>query len=30
MWVLGGTTVLLLVQGWLGAALTHGVDHMMF
>ena len=30
VWVLGGTTVLLLVQGWLGAALTHGIDHMMF
>lgn len=30
VWVLGGTTVLLLVQGWLGAALTHGMNHMMF
>jgi uncharacterized membrane protein len=23
-------TVLLLIQGWLGAALVHGVDHMSF
>lgn len=30
VWVLGGTTVLLLVQGWLGAALVHGIDHMNF
>jgi uncharacterized membrane protein len=30
VWTLGGTTMLLLVQGWLGAALTHGIDHMMF
>jgi len=30
VWILGGTTVLLLVQGWLGAALTHGMRHMMF
>ena len=29
-WALGGMTLLLLVQGWLGAALTHGLDHMMF
>lgn len=27
---LAGITVLLLVQGWLGAALVHGVDHMTF
>jgi uncharacterized membrane protein len=30
LWALGGTTILLLVQGWLGAALTHGINHMMF
>ncbi|MGQ0589558.1 MAG: DUF2231 domain-containing protein [Sphingosinicella sp.] len=29
-WTLGTTTLLLLVQGWLGAALTHGLDHMYF
>jgi len=29
-WVLGATTLLLLLQGWLGAALTHGIEHMMF
>ena len=29
-WVLGGTTLLLLAQGWLGASITHGMDHMMF
>lgn len=29
-WLLGGTTVLLLAQGWLGAAVTHGMDHMSF
>jgi uncharacterized membrane protein len=29
-WVLGGLTALLLVQGWLGATLTHGIDHMTF
>lgn len=29
-WALGGVTFLLLVQGWFGAALTHGVAHMMF
>lgn len=29
-WVLGGTTLLLLVQGWLGAVLTHGMGHMQF
>jgi hypothetical protein len=23
-------TLLLLVQGWLGAALVHGMDHMSF
>jgi uncharacterized membrane protein len=30
IWALGGTTVPLLVQGWLGAALTHGMNHMTF
>jgi uncharacterized membrane protein len=29
-WVLGATTLLLLLQGWLGATLTHGMDHMTF
>jgi len=29
-WALGGVTIALLVQGWLGAALTHGVEHMRF
>lgn len=27
---LGAITLLLLVQGWLGAALVHGTDHMNF
>jgi uncharacterized membrane protein len=26
--VLGVTTLLLLVQGWIGGALVHGIDHM--
>jgi uncharacterized membrane protein len=30
VWFLAGATVLLLVQGWLGAVLTHGMAHMMF
>jgi len=30
VWALGGATILLLVQGWLGAVLTHGMAHMMF
>jgi uncharacterized membrane protein len=30
VWALGGTTLVLLVQGWLGAVLTHGMGHMMF
>lgn len=30
VWVLGGTTALLLLQGGLGGALTHGMNHMMF
>ncbi len=29
-WALGATTLLLLLQGWLGATLTHGMDHMTF
>lgn len=29
-WALGLVTVVLLAQGWLGGALTHGVEHMMF
>ena len=29
-WVLGLTTLLLLVQGWLGGALVHGIDHLNF
>ena len=29
-WVLGATTLLLLLQGWLGASITHGMDHMTF
>ena len=29
-WLLGGLTLLLLVQGWLGATLTHGMEHMAF
>lgn len=29
-WLLGGTTLLLLVQGWLGASITHGMEHMSF
>jgi uncharacterized membrane protein len=28
-WALGGVTAVLLVQGWFGAALTHGIEHMM-
>lgn len=30
VWALGFVTVALLIQGWLGAALTHGMRHMMF
>ncbi len=30
VWALAGATLLLLVQGWLGAALTHGINHMLF
>ena len=29
-WALGTVTAALLVQGWFGAAITHGVEHMMF
>lgn len=29
-WALGILTLVLLVQGWLGATLTHGAEHMMF
>lgn len=29
-WVLGASTIALLVQGWLGGAITHGMEHMMF
>lgn len=28
VWLLGTFTALLLVQGWLGGALIHGIDHM--
>lgn len=28
VWTLGITTLVLLMQGWLGGALIHGVDHM--
>ena len=28
VWTLGSATALLMVQGWLGAALVHGIDHM--
>lgn len=28
LWSLGGITALLLVQGWLGAALVHGIEHV--
>lgn len=30
VWALGFVTVALLIQGWLGAVLTHGIGHMMF
>ena len=30
VWALGSVTLLLLIQGWLGAALVHGVGHMNF
>lgn len=29
VWTLGIVTLALLVQGWLGGALTHGLEHMM-
>lgn len=28
LWLLGLTTAALLVQGWLGGALVHGLDHL--
>lgn len=28
VWLLGTLTVLLLLQGWLGGALIHGIDHL--
>jgi uncharacterized membrane protein len=28
VWSLGGITLALLVQGWIGAALIHGIDHL--
>lgn len=28
LWALGGMTLLLLVQGWIGGALIHGIDHL--
>jgi len=28
-WTLGLVTLLLLVQGWIGGAITHGLRHMM-
>lgn len=28
LWALGGVTLLLLVQGWIGGALIHGIDHL--
>lgn len=30
VWALGLVTLLLLIQGWLGGAITHGMEHMMF
>jgi len=30
LWALGSVTLLLLIQGWLGAALVHGAGHMNF
>jgi uncharacterized membrane protein len=28
LWSLGGVTLALLVQGWIGGALIHGIDHL--
>lgn len=30
VWLLGAATLALLVQGWLGAVLVHGMEHMAF
>lgn len=30
VWALGSVTLLLLIQGWFGAALVHGAGHMNF
>ena len=30
VWLLGAATFVLLVQGWLGAVLVHGMEHMAF
>jgi uncharacterized membrane protein len=30
VWLLGAATLVLLVQGWLGAVLVHGMEHMAF
>jgi hypothetical protein len=30
VFALSAITLILLVQGWLGAALVHGMDHMSF
>lgn len=30
VWLLGSATLILLVQGWLGAVLVHGMAHMAF
>lgn len=30
VWLLGLATLILLVQGWLGAVLVHGMEHMAF
>lgn len=30
VWLLGTATLALLVQGWLGAVLVHGMEHMAF
>lgn len=30
VWLLGAVTLVLLVQGWLGAVLVHGMEHMAF
>lgn len=28
VWALGATTLILLIQGWIGGALVHGIDHL--